>query len=115
MVVGISSGLGECLAVPSVLVADSDVVSGVVVIADCKMECIGTRATLLVEIIEGVNARGGVSVVVPSVGVAGILEKNLVCAVVDGKVQSHGTVAAGFIGGNESRSIRRGIIISSVP
>ena len=51
----------------------------------------------------------------PSVGVAGILEEALVCAVVDGKVQSHGTVAAGFIGGNESRSICRGIIMCSMP
>ena len=115
MVVSVCTGLSVCLTVPSVLVAGSDVESGVAVIADCKMECIGTRATLLVEIIEGVNARGGVSVVVPSVGVAGILEKNLVCAVVDGKVQSHGTVAAGFIGGNESRSICRGIIMCSMP
>ena len=56
MVVGISSGLSVCLAVPSVLVAGSDVVSGVVVIADCKMECIGIGATLLVGIIEGVCA-----------------------------------------------------------
>ena len=86
MVVGIRTGLGECLAVPDVLVAGSDVVSGVVVIADCKMECIGTRATLLVEIIEGVNARGSVIVVVPSVGVAGILVERLVCAVVDSEV-----------------------------
>ena len=54
MVVGVCAGLSVCLAVPSVLVAGSDVVSGVVVIADCKMECIGTRATLLVDIIEGV-------------------------------------------------------------
>ena len=83
MVVGVCSGLGECLAVPCVLVAGGDVVCGVIVIADCKMECIGTRATLLVEIIEGVNARGGVSVVVPSVGVAGILGERLVCALVD--------------------------------
>ena len=67
MVVGISSGLGECLAVPSVLVAGSDVESGVVVIADCKMERIGTGATLLVVVIEGVDAGGSVSVVVPSV------------------------------------------------
>ena len=67
MVVGISSGLGECLAVPSVLVAGSDVESGVVVIADCKMESIGTGATLLVGVIESVDARGGISVVVPSV------------------------------------------------
>ena len=71
------------MTVPSVLVAGFDIVSSVAVIADCKMECIGTRATLLVEIIEGVNARGGVSVVVPSVGVAGILEEALVGAVVD--------------------------------
>ena len=54
MVVVISSGLGECLAVPCVLVAGGDVVSGVVVIADCKMECIGTGATILVGIVEGV-------------------------------------------------------------
>ena len=54
MVVGVCSRLGECLAVPSVLVAGSDVVSGVVVIADCKMECIGTGATILVGIVEGV-------------------------------------------------------------
>ena len=70
---------------------------------------------MLVEIIDGVNARGGVSVVVPSVGVAGILKEALVCTVVDCKVQSHGTVAARFIGGNESRSIRRGIIMCSMP
>ena len=56
MVVGISSGLSVCLAVPSVLVAGSDVVSGVAVIADYKMESIGTGATLLVDIIEGVCA-----------------------------------------------------------
>ena len=86
MVVGVCSGLGECLAVPCVLVAGGDVVCGVIVIADCKMECIGTRATLLVEIIEGVNARGSVIVVVPSVGVAGILVERMVCAVVEGKV-----------------------------
>ena len=86
MVIGISSGLGECLAVPYVLVAGSDVVSGVVVIADCKMKCIGTGAVFFISIFESVDAGGGVRVVVPSVGVAGILEKNLVCAVVDGKV-----------------------------
>ena len=67
MVVGISSGLSECLAVPSVLVAGSDVVSGVVVITDCKMESIGTGATMLVGVIEGVGAGSSVSVVVPSV------------------------------------------------
>ena len=83
VVVGISSGLGECLAVPCVLVAGSDVVSGVVVIADREVECIGTRATLLVGVIEGVGARGSVSVVVPSVGVAGILVERLMCALVD--------------------------------
>ena len=55
MVVGIRTGLGECLAVPDVLVAGSDVVSGVVVIADREVECIGTRATLLVGIVEGVD------------------------------------------------------------
>ena len=86
MVVGVCSGLSVCLAVPSVQVAGIDVVSGVVVIADREVECIGTRATLLVEIIEGVNAGGGVRVVVPSVGVTGILCERLVCAVVDGKV-----------------------------
>ena len=86
MVVGISSGLSVCLAVPSVLVAGSDVESGVVVIADCKMECIGTGATILVGIVEGVCTRGSVSVVVPSVGIAGILEDALMGAVVDGKV-----------------------------
>ena len=73
MVVGISSGLGECLAVPDVLVAGGDIVSGVAEITDCEMECVSAGATLLVEIIEGVNARGGVIVVVPSVGVASIL------------------------------------------
>ena len=67
MVVGVCSRLGECLAVPSVLVAGSDVVSGVVVITDCKMESIGTGATMLVGVIEGVGAGSSVSVVVPSV------------------------------------------------
>ena len=67
MVVGVCTGLGECLAVPDVLVAGSDVVSGVVVITDCKMESIGTGATMLVGIVEGVNAGGGVKVVVPVV------------------------------------------------
>ena len=73
VVVGVCAGLSVCLAVPSVLVAGSDVVSGVVVIADCKMKCIGTGAVFFISIVEGVDARGGVSVVVPSVGVAGIL------------------------------------------
>ena len=86
MVVGISSGLSVCLAVPSVLVAGSDVVSGVAVIADYKMESIGTGATLFVGIVEGVGARGVVIVVMPCIGIAGILKDVLVCAVVDGKV-----------------------------
>ena len=59
--------MGECLTVPSVLVAGCDIVSGVAVIADCKMESIGTGATLLVGVIEVVGARGSVSVVVPSI------------------------------------------------
>ena len=59
--------MGECLAVPSILVAGSDVVSGVVVITDCKMESIGTGATILVGIVEGVGARGVVIVVMPVV------------------------------------------------
>ena len=67
MVVGVCTGLGECLAVPDVLVAGGDIVSGVVVITDCKMESIGTGATMLVGIVEGVNAGGGVRVVVPVV------------------------------------------------
>ncbi len=86
VVVVISSGLGECLAVPCVLVAGGDVECGVIVIADCKMESIGTGATLFVGIVEGVCTRGSVSVVVPSVGIAGILEDALMGAVVDGKV-----------------------------
>ena len=86
MVVGVCTGLGECLSVPDVYVAGGDVVRGVVVIADCKMECIGTGATLLVGVVEGVNAGSDVSIVVPSVGVAGILEERLMCTVIDGKV-----------------------------
>ncbi len=54
MVVSIRSGLSVCLAVPSVLVAGGDVVCGVIVIADCKMESIGTGATILVGIVEGI-------------------------------------------------------------
>jgi hypothetical protein len=50
------------------------------------MECIGTGAVFFISIVEGVDARGGVSVVVPSVGIAGILEDALMGAVVDGKV-----------------------------
>ena len=76
MVVGIRTGLSVCLAVPSILVASSDVVSGVVVITDCEMECVSAGATL----------RGVVIVVVPSVGVTGILKDVLVCAVVDSEV-----------------------------
>ena len=72
-----------CLTVPSVLVAGCDIVSGVAVIADCKMESIGTGATILVGIVEGVCTRGSVSVVVPSVGVTGILGERLLSAVVD--------------------------------
>ena len=75
--------MGECLTVPSVLVAGSGVVSGVVVIADREVECVCAGATLLVGVIEGVDARGSVSVVVQSVGVAGILGERLVSAVVD--------------------------------
>ena len=55
MVVGICSGLSVCLAVPDVLVAGCDIVSGVAVIADGKMESIGTGATLLVGVVEGVD------------------------------------------------------------
>ena len=71
------------MTVPSVLVAGCDIVSGVAVIADYKMESIGTGAILLVGVIEGVDARGSVSIVVPGVGVASILEEALVCALVD--------------------------------
>ncbi len=86
MVVGICSGLSVCLAVPDVLVAGGNVVCGVVVIADCEVERVSDGATILVGIVEGVCTRGSVSVVVPSVGVAGILIERMVCAVVDGKV-----------------------------
>ena len=86
MVVGVCSGLGECLAVPHVLVAGGNVECGVVVITDCKMERIDTGAIFFISIVESVDAGGGVRVVVPSVGVAGILVERLVCAVVDGKV-----------------------------
>ena len=71
------------MAVPCVLVAGIDVVSGVVVIADREVECVSAGATLLVGVVEGINAGGGVSVVVPGVGVAGILIERLMCAVVD--------------------------------
>ena len=67
MVVGISSGLSVCLAVPRVLVAGGDIECGVIVITDREVERVGTGATLLVSVIEGVNAGGGVSVVVPVV------------------------------------------------
>ena len=67
MVVGVCSGLGVCLAVPGVLVAGGNVVCGVVVIANCKMECIGTGAIFFICIVEGVDAGGSVIVVVPSV------------------------------------------------
>ena len=83
MVVGICTGLRVCLAVPDVLVAGGDVVSGGVVIANRKMKCISTGATILVGIVECVCAGGVVIVVVPSVCVAGILVERLVCAVVD--------------------------------
>ena len=86
MVVGVCTGLSVCLIVPSILVAGSDVESGVVVIDDCKIECIGTGTVLFVEIVKGVVTRGGISVVVPSVEVAGIKELALVCTVIDGKV-----------------------------
>ena len=86
MVIGVCTGLGECLTVPSVLVAGSDVVSGVVVIDNRKMERVGAGATILVGIAEGVCTRCVVIVVVPSVGIAGILEDALMGAVVDSKV-----------------------------
>ena len=54
VVVCICSRLGECLAVPCVLVAGGDVVSGVVVIANREMERVGAGATILVGIVEGV-------------------------------------------------------------
>ena len=73
MVVGIRTGLGECLAVPSVQVAGGDIVGCIAVITDCKMESICTGATLLIGVVEGVDAGGSVIVVVPSVGVASIL------------------------------------------
>ena len=54
MVVGVCTGLGECLVVPSVQVAGGDIVSGVIVIADSEVECVRAGATLLVGVIEGV-------------------------------------------------------------
>ena len=86
MVVGICTGLRVCLAVPDVLVAGGDVVSGGVVIANREMERVGAGATLLVEVVKGVNAGGSVCVVVPSVRVAGIMVERLLCTVIDGKV-----------------------------
>ena len=65
MVVGIRTGLGECLAVPSVQVAGGDIVGCIAVITDCKMESIGTGATLFVGVIEGVDARGVIFVLMP--------------------------------------------------
>ena len=41
---------------------------------------------MLVGVIESVDARGGVRVVVPSVGVAGIMVERLVCAVIDSQI-----------------------------
>ena len=76
MVVGVCSGLSVCLAVPYVLVAGGNVECGVVVITDCKMERIDTGAIFFISI----------RVVVPSVGVTGILCERLVCTVVDGEV-----------------------------
>ena len=105
VVVVISSGLGECLAVPCVLVAGGDVVSGVVVITDCKMESIGTGAVFFIGIVESVGARRVVIVVVPCIGIAGILVERLVCALIDSEVQGHGTIAAILIGCNECRCI----------
>ena len=67
MVVGVCSRLGECLAVPSVQVAGGDIVGCIAVITDCKMESICTGATLLIGVVEGVDAGGSVIVVVPSV------------------------------------------------
>ena len=67
MVVGVCSGLGECLAVPGVLVAGGDIVSGVAVITDCEMECVSAGATLHVGIVEGIDTRRVVIVVMPVV------------------------------------------------
>ena len=86
MVVGVCSGWGVCLAVPYVLVAGGDVECGVVVITDCKMERIDTGAIFFISIVESIDARRVVIVVMPSVGIAGILGERLVCAVVDSEV-----------------------------
>ena len=86
MVVYICSRLGECLADPCVLVAGGDIVGCIAVITDCKMESICTGATLLIGVVEGVDAGGSVIVVVPSVGVAGILLERLMCALVDSQI-----------------------------
>ena len=67
VIVSIRAGLSVCLAVPRVLVAGSDVESGVVVIADREVECVSAGATILVGIVEGVGARGVVIVVMPVV------------------------------------------------
>ena len=67
MVIGVCTGLRVCLAVPDVLVAGGNVVSGVVVIADCEVERVGAVATLLVGVIEVVGARRVVIVLMPVV------------------------------------------------
>ena len=56
MVISVCTGLSVCLTVPSVLVAGGDVESCVAVIADYKMESIGTGATLFVGVIEIVGS-----------------------------------------------------------
>ena len=86
MVVCVCAGLSVCLAVPRVLVAGGDIVSGVIVITDREVKRVGTGATILVGIVEGVCTRGSVIVVVPSVGIAGILVERLVCALIDCQV-----------------------------
>ena len=65
VVVSIRAGLSVCLAVPRVLVAGGDIVGCIAVITDCKMESIGTGATLFVGVIEGVDARGVIFVLMP--------------------------------------------------
>ena len=54
VVVGVCAGLSVCLAVPCVLVAGGDVECGVVVIANREMDRVGTGATSLVGIVEGI-------------------------------------------------------------
>ena len=74
-------------AIPSILIASSHIVCGVVMQGDCEMEGIRARTAFNVYIVVCVSAALVEAYVMPGVLLASILIEGVVCAVMDYEVE----------------------------